>query len=887
MFVYCPGACFTDPNRREKDAEEAVSVARSALQRAAKEHAKKLGQKLDADGDGDLQKEFGKNVGSQLMARLDVDGDGELDEAEIKVGRESLQNIADFGVVKAKAALAEAEQELKAVRVYKDAVSHWEFKLQAAFQNKNQDDQRHAKTELAAAKRELEESHGKADCVVWWKATPMLDNNNKNRECTQFAPLCMSFEGYTKYIASGGFADVFLGTNQVNGETVAVKVLKNTEVKKISDRQASRINAFFGRFPIQGERQLRQKLEQMPAMKDKLSEIEAKIQESQKGADEYVHNVRALGLCIVGTGLPGVKVVCELDNRLDFQLTRVPEDDFNAKYSEMSSSQSLDDALNAMKAAHPVLEDDIQNLIGNLAPITGANGVQFKDGAKTLHEFLHQIGMQIAAQGVQITLGFAQLKAPVPNELYLAVRVNEWVIDEYTGQKEFVWMRTVPVKAAAVTASDGMFAGLQQMEDSLDGWTNKNLTSGDMKGVTCDQLWVNTRASRPEDLKQWTVQKIKNIDLSDKSSSAGWADILSNELGPYLPDTEDLAAVSAQMTSTLETFEWSGVEKVCDWDAPPCEEVSEVFIFVKPTSLRCYQTEHKEMIEIIEFCDTEVQKIKKAIKEEIEVDKTNNAMLKHKNIVRSLGGAAGPLWELGCENKQLPNTENAICIYMENMPGGSLADVLSLRATEGLMGVPEHLIKAWLPQVLCGLQYLHSNGVLHRDLKAENVLVSADMETVKIADFGSLTKVAAADDFISGAVLSMEMFEGWTMAYMPPEFFLMMPFNTSSDIWAVGCLLIELWSGRLGAALWELRGKEALSDPDDCSEDVQVIINTLDPGRSTVSHIIATLAAGGHPPLSDEMNSAISNFAMLCFIDDPDKRPTVSCAPLLLGCALQ
>ena len=734
--------------------------------------------------------------------------------------------------------------------------------------------------------------NAKPDCNVWWIPTPPPSFRHPNRECEGFAPLCMSYEGKHKFVASGGFADVFLATNQVNGETIAVKVLKGTKVKQLRDSLREEITKFVGQFPvINGANHCEMLVKQLPKMQHILSLIDAQIEESAAGAGTYVRDVSGLGLCIVGTVLvqqQPMKYICELGCR---SLARVvasgiSADSFSEMYMETGAgSDDLNDALNAMKHANPFLVSEIELLTGDSGKLDGS--------PKSLEGFLQDCASKMPG----VKFSYAKLKEAVPNELYIAVRVNDWDIDEYTNSK-LSWVQTVRVQCSTFGADDGKYAAIQTTEDTKDTmisqtllvdeewicWSDKSKSCEEVQGALPDSFWTGGQNAS----KVWNVHAV-DLDLKNLarvgsvSGNAYLKGKLELALEPYLSPEQkaNLEAIGDQMAKTLADFGWTTVDGDAFGMPKTLEksQMSQVFILSKPTTLGHHKKVKSKMIADIESCQKGIKDKEISANKAIEVDKTNNAMLKHRNIVRSLGGADGPLYELDCKESRIPQTESAIAIYMENMPGGSLADVLNLNACNGMMGVPERQIKKWLPQVLCGLQYLHSNDVLHRDMKAENVLISSDMETVKIADFGSVVNAVDADDFIAEDEADAT---GWTPAYIAPEFFLQVPFNQSSDIWAVGCLLLELWSGKLGADFWQLRGRDALSDLKDCGPSIAVVIQAMDVtnqgawAQTILTNICATLANGGHPPLPDEMNPTISRFALLCFTEDPDKRPTVS-----------
>merc|ERR1712151_1226078 len=88
-------------------------------------------------------------------------------------------------------------------------------------------------------------------------------------------------------------------------------------------------------------------------------------------------------------------------------------------------------------------------------------------------------------------------------------------------------------------------------------------------------------------------------------------------------------------------------------------------------------------------------------------------------------------------------------------------------------------------QVLTALDYVHSLRLIHCDLKPENILIKSYSRCeIKVIDFGSSCFV---DDHPSSYVQSR--------SYRAPEVMLGLPYDQKIDLWSLGCILAELWTG--------------------------------------------------------------------------------------------
>jgi len=130
-------------------------------------------------------------------------------------------------------------------------------------------------------------------------------------------------------------------------------------------------------------------------------------------------------------------------------------------------------------------------------------------------------------------------------------------------------------------------------------------------------------------------------------------------------------------------------------------------------------------------------------------------------------------------------------LIMEHVDGASLAEVLDLYAP---LNADE--AAAVLGQVADAISYAHENGVLHLDLKPENVLVTRD-GLVKVADFGVAALTNAAGQAISA---------GGTLGYMAPEQLRGERVDVRTDVWAFAALALQILTGAVPFAADTIEG---------------------------------------------------------------------------------
>ena len=146
-----------------------------------------------------------------------------------------------------------------------------------------------------------------------------------------------------------------------------------------------------------------------------------------------------------------------------------------------------------------------------------------------------------------------------------------------------------------------------------------------------------------------------------------------------------------------------------------------------------------------------------------------------------------------CTIYDVGESEGRTYVAMELVEGQSLSD----RVARGALPIAE--VVAYGQQMAGALAHAHAKGVVHRDFKSANVVVTPEGE-VKALDFG-LAKRLASDELADGTTRSRQSLTeagvvAGTLAYMAPEQLRGRPADARSDIWALGVVLYELAAGR-------------------------------------------------------------------------------------------
>uniref|UniRef100_A0A7N8YCJ9 Mitogen-activated protein kinase kinase kinase 3 n=1 Tax=Mastacembelus armatus TaxID=205130 RepID=A0A7N8YCJ9_9TELE len=127
------------------------------------------------------------------------------------------------------------------------------------------------------------------------------------------------------------------------------------------------------------------------------------------------------------------------------------------------------------------------------------------------------------------------------------------------------------------------------------------------------------------------------------------------------------------------------------------------------------------------------------------------------------------------------HNEKTLTIFMEYMPGGSVKDQLKAYGA-----LTENVTRKYTRQILEGMSYLHSNMIVHRDIKGANILRDS-AGNVKLGDFGASKRLQTI--CMSGT--GIRSVTG-TPYWMSPEVISGEGYGRKADVWSLGCTVVEM-----------------------------------------------------------------------------------------------
>ncbi|OIW18349.1 hypothetical protein TanjilG_31489 [Lupinus angustifolius] len=156
--------------------------------------------------------------------------------------------------------------------------------------------------------------------------------------------------------------------------------------------------------------------------------------------------------------------------------------------------------------------------------------------------------------------------------------------------------------------------------------------------------------------------------------------------------------------------------------------------------------------------------------------------LDHPNVTKFIGATMGSAeLQIQTDNGLIGMPSNVCCVVVEYLPGGTLKNFLIKNRKRKLAF--KVVIQLAL-DLARGLSYLHSQKIVHRDVKTENMLLDKS-RTVKIADFGVARVEASNPNDMTG--------ETGTLGYMAPEVLNGNPYNRKCDVYSFGICLWETY----------------------------------------------------------------------------------------------
>ncbi|MGA8038382.1 MAG: protein kinase [Candidatus Acidiferrales bacterium] len=228
-----------------------------------------------------------------------------------------------------------------------------------------------------------------------------------------------------------------------------------------------------------------------------------------------------------------------------------------------------------------------------------------------------------------------------------------------------------------------------------------------------------------------------------------------------------------------------------------------------------------------------------------------------------------------CTIHTVGDNEGRNYIVMEFLEGRPLSELV------GESGLPADTVVRYGEQIADALAHAHKHGVIHRDLKSSNIMVSAEGRA-KVLDFGLAKRhriEGVSDQTQSSQKLSKNEGGIGTMLYTAPELFQGEPSDARSDIWSLGVVLYEMASGQRpfgGKTTYELISRILHEAPKELPASVSPVLRaiiekclmkspderyqTAGEVRSALS-VLGTHTPGSHASMNATMTALIADAA--------------------------
>ncbi|KAJ8759042.1 hypothetical protein K2173_003280 [Erythroxylum novogranatense] len=248
-------------------------------------------------------------------------------------------------------------------------------------------------------------------------------------------------------------------------------------------------------------------------------------------------------------------------------------------------------------------------------------------------------------------------------------------------------------------------------------------------------------------------------------------------------DSKSLALLDRHLDKLWDVVQNYKLEVKEEWDID-----TKNLLFNHVIARRAYATVHRAVyngrdvvVKVLEMGQEDLRTSEVATQMKVFRQEVSTwAKLDHPNVSKFIGAFTDPSGTaINICNRQLAG--NVCGIVSEYYPGGTLKSYLFNNRERKL---PFKTVMHLALDLARGLAYLHSKNVVHRGIKAENMLLDED-QTLKVADFGVSRIQASVTSEMTGLT--------GTLGYMAPEVFENKPYTCKCDVYSFGICLWEIY----------------------------------------------------------------------------------------------